>query len=357
MNELLSANYLTPASIVKAAESSNISVPELLDKAAEAYEGFVNNSVHQLMVADSDGMDKQAMEKLAYMDKQAFIFSLGTAAALASIPFSLWSGYDLARNAWGGAKDVMHGRFGKALKRAPAMAFDAMGVLPGVGVATKIPKLYKALKSAKAGKGIQGLYRAEQLAAHSRKLRGAKEAIKKLEAGKSSWYNPFTWTEGSRAKRLAKLKDFTGAKYKATEAAAKKAVTEAWGADAAKKTKWVQGDIGWGRALGLKKSAPKAADIHDRIKVFDILHSPKAHKFYQHADPLDGMSMIRMAPLIPLVGGAVTGLQGLRNTGAKGLDYLNYYGEEEPYAAAQARSATKAAARSAGYIAGYYNGS
>jgi len=345
---------LIPDNIKKATEVSGLSVADFHKQATESYYSFINRG---LELSREDGMDKQAMEKLSALDKQAII-GMSALAAAAAIPFGLWSAYDLAGNAWGGAKDIVNGRFGSAAKRLPAMAFDTMGTLPGVGVAGKAAKWGKALARASSTKaGLRGLRSAAQVVQESRQAPGVEALIKRLGkggTGKGRWWNPLEWTQAGRARKVKELRRFRQGAAKRL-ADAKKAQVAAWGKGADKMSN-IEGNISLKRSLGLSNKKPADADM---INVFDNLHSEDYHKFYQHADPLDSLSMVRMAPMVPLLAGATTNNAALTNAGSAGLDFLNYYGESPEDAAMKRRALDAQKARSAikagGYAAGYMN--
>jgi hypothetical protein len=351
-----SNDYLIPPVIKEAAEKHGMTVPELLEKAAASYDDFLEKGIDLLDEYDGAGMEKKAeMEKLSYMEKQAVI-TLATLAAAAAIPFSLWSAYDLGKNVIGGTGDIARGDFKKAFKRAPAMAFDTLGILPGVGVAGKGWKFLKGVKGLKWADKWKLLNKTRQGIDLAKKAPGAMRSAEALKAGKRGW-NPFNYFRSDaaiKAKGAAKAAKYSPEALAQHNKELSELGEKLLGPGGGKLTKPFEGDLGWGRALGFTN---KPSANPEMLTALEKLHSPYWHKFYQHVDPLDAVSMLRIAPMIPLLGGAITKNEGLQQWGAKGLDYLNYYGEdpEQQQRAAQLAQA-RAALQSAGYMAGYAGG-
>ena len=356
---------LVPEELLKASEVTGRSVADITKEASEAYYEFLDSSLagYLQFSSESDGMSKEAaeetMEKLSEMEKQGFVL-MGTMAALMAAGFGAISAYDLAKNMYGGTKDVLHGRFGKALKRVPAMGFDTLGLLPGVAVASKAPKvlgfLNKARKAGKFKEGLKLLPQWQQTVAKYKLAPGMLEKSHKLKSGKALISNPKTWfmNTADRLKEAEKYRQKSIEYYK-TPQALKPKIESILGKGTGN-YKRIEGELPMRRALGWTNKKMKAVDY---VPAFDAFHDEGAHKMFQWAWPLDNLSMIRMAPVVPLLAGAATGSEGLKSVGGKMMSTLNYYGEDEEGMDEETKRKlmmlrqARYAARNAGYMGGY----
>jgi len=341
-----------PDIIKQAAESNGVTVAELIQAGSESYEEFIDLGMDKISsYISEDGMNKQAeMEKLSYMEKQALVGMLSALAAAAAIPFSAWSAYDLGKNVIGGAGDVLHGNIGGAAKRLPAMAFDTLGILPGVGVAKKLPKLFsfvnKARKAGTLSKVPNAFWQAGKATVRSKDIPGLVGAGKKLGQGRKLALSPSTWFKSPEELKAMKkiwtdkIKTIRNQRHVAS-GAIEGVLGKGTGG-----FKMIEGDKAYKKILTGKGPA------NDIIPAYDALHSPEGHKFYQWADPMDAVSMIRMSPLALTLGGLITNNKGLMDAGNKGTAALNYYGPDNSYSPAMARQAIKGG----GYMAGYNYG-
>lgn len=353
MNDLLNLNFeLVPDDVKLAAESAGITVPEFFKRAEESYDRFVDDGIEGLLALDElSPMDKQAsMEKLAEMDKVAFLPLLFAAA---SLPFTAMSAWDLAKNAWGGAKDIVHGNPWQAAKRLPTMGLDTLVAMPGVGVAGKIPKWLGVLSKSKGGwrAGLSLLNKQRALIQGSRKAAGQLEKIKALEKGESGW-NLLDWFKSAEGK-AAKAQKLRGV-YDANKAALASGTKEL--------SSMAERELGAGAGKisevhGGFFPAVAGKDEKELIPVLDALHTPGAHKFYQTANKWDMRGgLLRLAPMGLMGAGALTNSRGLTSLGAKGSEALNYYGPTDEDIRRQRLHHLRRVARTGGYMAGYTGG-